>query len=119
MVMEGRLADLMVMTAPQIYCKYITINSKGRKMLFVRMQKALYRMLKSVLLFYWKLVDNLKKIGCEINLYDPCVMNKKVGGSQLTITWHVDDLKVSHKDPYEVTKIIEYLQEIYGDKMTA
>ena len=66
-------------------------------------------MLKSAMLFYLKLVDNLKKIGCEINPYDPCVMNKNVGGSQLTITWHVDDLKVSHKDPSEVTKITEYL----------
>ena len=36
---------------------------------------------------------------------------------QLIITWHVDDLKVSHKDQSEVTKIIEYLQGIYGDKM--
>ena len=75
-------------------------------------------MLKSALLFYQKLNEDLKKIGCEINTYDPCIMNKNVGGSQLTITWHVDDLKVSHKDLSEVTKIIEHLQGIYGDKMT-
>ena len=75
-------------------------------------------MLKSALLFYQKLVEDLKKIGCEVNPYDPSVINKNVGGSQLTITWHVDYLKVPHKDQSEVKKIVEYLQGIYGDQMT-
>ena len=42
MVMEGKLAELMVMTALQIYHRYIMVNSKGRKLLFIRMQKSLY-----------------------------------------------------------------------------
>ena len=36
-------------------------------------------------------------IGFKLNPYDPCVANKIVHGKQLTIAWHVDDLKVSHK----------------------
>ena len=35
-------------------------------------------------------------MGFTVNPYDWCVANKMVRGSQLTITWHVDDLKISH-----------------------
>ena len=45
-------------------------------------------------------------MGFEVNPYDPCVANKDINGSQMTVTWHVDDLKVSHKDPGEVTQFL-------------
>ena len=41
-----------------------------------------------------------------------------INGSQMTVTWHVDDLKISHKDSREVTKCIEHFRKIYGDRMT-
>ena len=36
----------------------------------------------------------------------------------MTVTWHVDDLKVSYKDSLEVTKFIHHLGQIYGERMT-
>ncbi len=45
----------------------------------------------------------LEEMGFEVNPYDPCVINKMVNGIQMTVMWYVDDLKVSHKDPIEVT----------------
>ena len=36
-----------------------------------------------------------------------------VNGSQFTVVWHVDDLKLSHKDPKVVTKMIRYLKGLY------
>ena len=36
----------------------------------------------------------------------------------MTVVWHVDDVKVSHKDLYEVTKFSQYLSIIYGKKLT-
>ena len=33
----------------------------------------------------------------------------------MTVTWHVDDLKVSHQDPFEITLLADYLQGIYGN----
>ena len=72
----------------------------------MKVQKALNGMLKSALLFYCKLTDDLKQDGFQVNPYDPCVANKPISRSQMTIVWHVDDLKVSHKDPWEVTKIM-------------
>ena len=43
------------------------------------------------------------------NPYDLCVVNKEVNSSQFTITLHVNDLKLNHKDPEEVTKMIDHL----------
>ena len=47
--------------------------------------------------------------GFKINRYDPCVMNKNLGGGQIMVVFHVDDLKVSHKSGKAITKLIEYL----------
>ena len=54
MFMKGRLTELMVMVAPQTYRKFITMEI-GQKVLHVKVQEALYGMLKSALLFYQKL----------------------------------------------------------------
>ena len=35
----------------------------------------------------------------------------------MTIVWHVDDLKVSHKDLKEVDKFIKFLKREYEDDM--
>jgi hypothetical protein len=40
-----------------------------------------------------------------------------VAGTQFTVTWHVDDLKLSHFSSDEVTKTIEWLKSIYGQDM--
>ena len=52
--------------------------------------------------------------GFELNPYDPCMSNKIIGGKQMEFCWHVDDLKVSHVDPMEATKFMEFLECIYG-----
>ena len=51
MKMTGHLAELMVKTAPTLYRKYIIEDSSGMPILYVHLQKALYGMLKSALLF--------------------------------------------------------------------
>jgi hypothetical protein len=93
----------MVQVAPNLYRKYITVDRKGTAILYVKMQKALYGLLRSELLFYNKIVANLESDGFVLNPYDPCVANKIVNGKQMTVCWHVDDLKVLHCDPAEVT----------------
>ena len=72
-------------------------------------------MMESSLLFYKKLCNDLKQQGFEINPYDPCVANKMVDGNQLTVTWHVDDLKVSHKDKKVVDDFIQWIRDCYED----
>lgn len=46
--------------------------------------------------------------------YDTCVANKEVEGSQMTVCWHVHDLKVSHVDGNELTKFSQWLNNTYG-----
>ena len=57
----------------------------------------------------------MESMGFEMNPYDPFIANKMVKGKQMTIIWHVDDLKISHRDGLEITKIIKRLRKIYGD----
>ena len=41
-----------------------------------------------------------------------------INGKQITVTWHVDDLKVSHIDSFQNTKFIAYLATIYGEGLS-
>jgi hypothetical protein len=109
MTIHGRLAELMVKAASNIYRKYNTIDANKQPILYVKLQKALYWCLRSALLFYEKLVGDLRSQGFELNPYGPCVANKTIAGNQFTLTWHVYDIKMSHKDPKEVSKVIEWL----------
>jgi hypothetical protein len=114
MCIRGRLAELMVKTALEIYRKYIYVGNYNKPVLYVKLIKALYGCLRSALLFYLKLVEDLESHGFKINPYDPCVANMMVNEKQFTITWHVDDLKLSHVDLSEVTIMIKWLKSIYG-----
>ena len=57
-------------------------------------------------------------MGFVLNPYDPCVANRDIEGSQQTVTWHVDDLKVSHVNTAEHTQTIRALAKIYGHGIT-
>jgi hypothetical protein len=111
--MVGTLAELMVKTNPKMYRQCIVLE-KGRSVIYLRLQKALYGMMKSVLLFYRKLVSELKEMGFEINPYDPCVANKMVNGTQMTIRWHVDDLMMSHVSRDKIMKIVQEMKISMG-----
>ena len=45
------------------------------------------------------------------------MVNKKIDGQQCTISWHVDDLKISHQDANIVTPVIKSLNKKYGTVM--
>ena len=80
----------------------------------MEVKKALYGTLKAALLFWKKVTMKLKQWGFEVNPYDWCVMNKTIDGTQCTILWHVDDLKISHVKPNVVTKVIKQLEAEFG-----
>ncbi len=75
MKMVGTLAKLMVKTNPKFYRQYVILE-KGTSVLYLQLQKSLYGMMKSALLFYRKLVSELQEMGFEINPYNPYVANK-------------------------------------------
>ena len=71
-------------------------------------------MMKSALLFYRKLISELKGMGFEVNPYDPCGVNKMVNGSQKTVRWHVDDLMISHTSNEAISQFLRALKDIKG-----
>jgi len=109
MLFKGKLAELMVMVDPKLYRKYITYDSKGNTMSYLQMNNTLYGLLQSALLFYKKLRKDLEGSGFKISPHDPCVANAMINGHQMTVTWHVDDFKASHKDPFEITKFATWV----------
>ena len=117
MLVRGKVAELMVRVNPTLYRPYITYSKKGVPMLYVRLPKALYGMLRAALLFYKRLRKDLEFMGFEINPYDPCVANMMVNGAQCTVCWHVDDLKVSHVDEAVVTAFSLKLADLYKGRV--
>jgi hypothetical protein len=51
MLQKGCLAKLLVQVDPHLYCKYIIHSKKNQPLLYVKLTKAIYGLLKSALLF--------------------------------------------------------------------
>ena len=113
-VFRGTLSEMMVAANPELYRPFVSYDT-GNAVLYVRLQKSLYGCIKSALLFYKKLVGDLEAYGFRVNPDDPCVANKMIGGRQITVCWHVDNLKISWIDANEVTKMIQWLESEYGE----
>ena len=98
----------------ELYTPCLIDRHKHGKVLYAKANKAIYGTLKAALLFWENLSGTLIKWGFELNPYDPCVANKMIDGSQATICWHVDDLKISHRKESVVESILEDLNQEYG-----
>jgi len=111
--LRGVLVDILVEIAPEVYKAYAYKDKKGVPQLLVQCQNALYGTMVASLLYYRKFVKSLTDIGFEINPYDPCVANKMIDRKQMTICWHVDDLKASHVKIKVMDRMIKYLRQEY------
>ena len=58
---EGKISELLVQLEPTMYQKYVTVGPNKEPILYVRLMKALYGLLRSALLFYKKLRGDLDK----------------------------------------------------------
>jgi hypothetical protein len=115
MKLRGQLVDLLVEIAPETYEPFIVYEG-NKKVLYVRMLRALYGMLIASILYYKKFRKDIEGIGFIVNPYDSCVANRIIGGKQQTVTWHVDDLKSSHVDSKVNDKFYEWLETTYGSE---
>ena len=77
--------------------------------------RAIYGMLVASLLFYKKLRKDLENIKFVFNLYDPCVANRIINGSQHTIRFHVDDVMSSHEKSKVNDKFGKWANKMYGE----
>ena len=98
------------------YKPYVT-KEGSKRVLYLRLAKALYGCVKSAMLWYKLFTSTLQKLGFVLNPYDSCVANATIEGKQCTIVWYVDDNKISHQNPRVVSDIIEQIEKCFG-KMT-
>ena len=108
----GREVELFCEIEPNL-TQYITIEN-GKKVLYVKLDKALYGCVQSALLWYELYSETLQGMGFELNPYDLCVANANIEGKQCTILWYVDDNKISHMDPKVVDKVIKKIESKFG-----
>ena len=80
MKIRGNIVELLVQLKTSMYQNYVTQGPNCEPVLYVKLLKALYGLLRSALLFYKKLRADLEHMVFTINPYDPCVANKMVNG---------------------------------------
>ena len=115
MKIRGAMVDMLLALDPELYAKYVRYEGKD-KVLYVHMHKAIYGMLHSSILFYRKFRKSLEGIGYKVNPYDPCVAAKKIKAKQHLVSWHVDDLKSSHKLKEVLAQFARWINEVYGQE---
>ena len=109
----GDLARLLIRVDPS-YERFV-VKEKGKPVIYTELDKALYGTLQAALLFWEDLSGFLiEELGFVANPYDSCVVNRTIRGKQMTIGWHVDDLKISHVDQAAIDDIIKKLESRYG-----
>jgi hypothetical protein len=107
----GVLVDILVKITPDVYKSYVSRDNKIMKQLLVQCQNALYGAMVASLLYHRKFVKSLTDIGFIINPYDMFVANKIIEGEQMTICFHVDDCKLSHRRKKFIDTMTEYLHQ--------
>ena len=110
----GEMVNMLLHINHDKYKDYV-VTEREDKVLYMELLKALYGTLHTARLFWEKLSKQLIDMwGFTPNKYDDCVVNKIINGQQMTVVWHVDDLKVSHVDEKEVDKFIKQMEAEFG-----
>ena len=112
----GAMVTLLLEIDHEMYKDYVVVE-RGEQVMYMELLKALYGTLRAARLFWQKLSKQLiDEWGFTPNKYDDCVVNKMVNGKQLTVVWHVDDLKVSHVDAKVVDEFVQQMDETFGQE---
>ena len=111
--LDGELAELLVKVDPS-YAQ-VMVKEGNKHVIYAKLDKALYGTLQAVFLF-WKKIKSffVEKHGFASNPYDGCVVNKMINGSQCTIGWHVDDIKLSHVENSVAEAVLAELEKEFG-----
>jgi hypothetical protein len=110
MSLEPRLAAMLAEELPE-YLEYI--NEDGS--LTLVLQKALYGLIESSLLWYEALSGFLKDRGFVENPKDRCVLNAMFKGDQLTVAMYVDDLFITCANPEGTEWLLRVLKDEFKD----
>jgi hypothetical protein len=114
---EGIMVDMICQIEPK-YIKCIKYGRNKRKWMIGKLRKAIYGTLLGACLFYDKLRGLSEEWGLIINDYDECTFNKMINGKQLTVQFHVDDLRISHMEDNVIINMVKDLNGIFGQDGT-
>ena len=102
---QNKMVDKLFEINYEMYSPFV-VEENAVHVLYVELLKIIYGMLIGACLFWEKLQSKLITEWKFVpNKCDECVVNKMVGGKQLTVAWHMDDLKVSHVDENAIENI--------------
>ena len=106
----ARMGDEIVVAEIVLFCTNAQPNTRPK------LGKALYGTMSASMLFWKHLSGHL--LGDEFvpNPYDSCVMNKTANGTQCTVLWHVDDLKILHVVSSECETMVDLLTKRCGNE---
>ena len=113
MKLEGKMVDYMVQADPEKYSKCVRMEY-GKKVLYLGIVKALYGCIKSGIIRYKLFSEILSGHGFVLNPYDLCILNKTIEGKYCTLTWYMDDLKISHVKSSIVDSVIVTIESHFG-----
>ena len=116
MHIEGKMVGLLVRTDLEQYTPIIFYIG-NRKFIYIKILKAQYGKLQTNLLFFENFSKFLvNKFGFVISYYNLCVPNKIINRQQCTVTWNVNNLKISQWNQAATEAIIKDLNDKYGHK---
>ena len=95
--------------------KKILHVENGVKVLYLSLLKYLYGCMEYAILWYYIYSKTLISQGLLISIYDRRIANITIKYKQCTISWYVDNNKVSHVDEEVNTKVIETISEHFGN----
>ena len=112
--LNGEFVGIMCQVNPE-HLKNVVVDGKGKKVLYMKVVRALYWCIKAALAWYKLFSETLQDEGFVLNPYDRCIVNKVIDGKQCTIAWHVDDCVVTHVDKSVLGEFTKTMINKFGD----
>ena len=113
---EGIMMEMICEIDPSYHKNVIWSKDHKKKFLYGRLVKAVYGTLLGAIIFYNKLSKHLTDHEFTQNEYGMCKFNKMVNDEQITVQFHVDDLKVSHKEQSVLDDFLKDLRDEFGQE---
>ena len=109
------MVDMLVEIDPSLKQHVITTR-QGYKLMYGKLNKAVYGTLLGSILFYEKLATQLLEWDFTMNPYDACTWNKMVNGKQLMIQYFIDNLHISCVDRKAIDNLLHNLNDKFKTK---
>ena len=113
---EGIMVDMICEMDPSYHDKIILSKDRKKSSYKVNSSRQCMKYYLEQSYFTNKLSKYLTDYGFVQNKYDMSIFNKMVNGEQITVQFHVDDLKVSHKDQAVLEDFLGDLRSEFGQK---